>query len=178
LKKVNPTIDWDSGEMKILNSLEQFTPSSPHVLKANRLEHQAWIKARIITDASDKIWVCAGYTLSTKLAMEAGKGKVKKTFEELVFKEYQCHAKVFLEAESHRLPKHQPWDHIIDLKPDAPETLKIKIYSMPINEQKTLDQFIQENLEKSYIVPSKSPMASPIFFVKKKTGDLRLIQDY
>jgi hypothetical protein len=49
---------------------------------------------------------------------------------------------------------------------------------MLINEQKTLDQFIQENLEKGYIVPSKSPMASPVFFVKKKTGDLRLIQDY
>jgi hypothetical protein len=49
---------------------------------------------------------------------------------------------------------------------------------MPINEQKTLNQFIKENLEKGYIVPSKSPMASPVFFVKKKTSDLRLIQDY
>jgi hypothetical protein len=49
---------------------------------------------------------------------------------------------------------------------------------MPINEQKTLNQFIQENLEKGYIIPSKSPMALPVFFVKKKTGDLRLIQDY
>jgi hypothetical protein len=49
---------------------------------------------------------------------------------------------------------------------------------MPINKQKTLDQFIQENLEKDYIVSSKSPIASPIFFVKKKTSDLRLIQDY
>jgi hypothetical protein len=49
---------------------------------------------------------------------------------------------------------------------------------MLINEQKTLDQFIQENLEKGYIVPSKSLMAPPVFFVKKKTGDLRLIQNY
>jgi hypothetical protein len=110
--------------------------------------------------------------------MKAGEGKVKKMFEELVPKEYQCHAKVFSETESHRLLKHQPWDHTIDLKPDAPETLKTKVYPMPINEQKTLDQFIQENLEKGYIVPSKSLMASPVFFVKKKTGDLRLIQDY
>jgi hypothetical protein len=49
---------------------------------------------------------------------------------------------------------------------------------MLINEQKTLDQFIKENLDKGYIVPSKSPMALLVFFVKKKTGDLRLIQDY
>jgi predicted aspartyl protease len=178
LKKVNPTIDWDSGEMEIPNSPKQFTPSPPHLVEANRSERRAWIKAGIITDASDEIWVCAGYTLSTELAIKAGEGKVKKTFEELVPKEYQCHAKVFLETESHRLPKHQPWDHTIDLKPDAPEILKTKVYPMPINEQKTLDQFIQENLEKGYIIPSKSPMASPIFFVKKKTGDLRLIQDY
>jgi hypothetical protein len=71
--------------------------------------------------------------------MKAGEGKVKKTFEELVPKEYRCYAKVFSETESHQLPKHQPWDHTIDLKSNAPETLKTKIYPMPINEQKTLD---------------------------------------
>jgi hypothetical protein len=178
LKKVNPTIVWDSGKMEIPNSPEQFTAFSPHVLEANRLECRAWIKASIITDASDEIWICAGYTLLTKLAVKAGKGKAKKTFEELVSKEYQCYVKIFSETKLYRLPKHQPWDHTIDLKPNAPETLKTKVYPIPINEQKTLDQFIKENIEKDYIVPFKSPMASPIFFVKKKTSDLRLIQDY
>jgi hypothetical protein len=110
--------------------------------------------------------------------MEASEGKVKKTFEELVPKKYHCHAKVFSKSESHRLPKHPPWDHTINLKPDAPETLKIKIYPMLINEQKTLDQFIQENLEKGYIVSSKSLMTSSVFFIKKKTSDLKLIQNY
>jgi predicted aspartyl protease len=108
LKKVNSTIDWDLGEMEIPNSPEQFTPSSPQILEANCFKHQAWIKAGIITDTSNEIWICAGYTLSTKLAVEAGEGKAKKTFEELIPKEYQCHAKVFSETESHRLPKHQP----------------------------------------------------------------------
>jgi hypothetical protein len=64
---------------------------------------------------------------------------------------------------------------MIDLKPNASETLKTKVYPMLINEQKTLNQFIKENLEKGYIVSSKSLMASLIFFVKKKTGDLRRI---
>jgi hypothetical protein len=49
---------------------------------------------------------------------------------------------------------------------------------MPINEQKSLDQFIQEDLEKGYIISSKSPMVLSVFFIKKKTGNLRLIQDY
>jgi hypothetical protein len=92
--------------------------------------------------------------------------------------EYLKHRKVFSEKESHRLPKHQPWDHTIDLKPDAPQQIKSKVYPMPINKQLALDDFIKENLAKGYIVPSKSPMASPVFFVKKKDGKLRLIQDY
>lgn len=35
-----------------------------------------------------------------------------------------------------------------------------------------------EHLKKGYIRPSKSPMASPFFFVKKKDGKLRPVQDY
>jgi hypothetical protein len=41
LKKVNPTIDWDSSEMEIPNSPEQFTPSPPYLLRANRSERRA-----------------------------------------------------------------------------------------------------------------------------------------
>jgi len=46
------------------------------------------------------------------------------------------------------------------------------------NEQKELDQFILENLQTGRIHPSKSPMALPVFFIKKKDGSLHLIQDY
>jgi hypothetical protein len=41
-----------------------------------------------------------------------------------------------------------------------------------------MDEFIQENLATGHIRPSKLPMASPIFFIKKKDGSLRLVQDY
>ena len=39
-------------------------------------------------------------------------------------------------------------------------------------------EFIEENLKTGHIQPSKSPQASPFFFVKKKDGKLRLVQDY
>jgi len=45
-------------------------------------------------------------------------------------------------------------------------------------EQKELDKFLKENLETGQIRPSKSLMASPVFFIKKKDGTLRLVQDY
>lgn len=91
---------------------------------------------------------------------------------------YQIHAKVFSEKESERLPEHKLWDHAIDLKPDAPKTMRTKIYPMSANEQEELDRFLEDNIHKGYIHPSKSPLASPVFFVKKKDGKLRFIQDY
>jgi len=45
-------------------------------------------------------------------------------------------------------------------------------------EQKELDFFLEENLHTRQIHPSKSPMAAPVFFIKKKDGSLRLVQDY
>ena len=44
--------------------------------------------------------------------------------------------------------------------------------------QKELDSFLEENLRTRRIRPSKSPMAAPVFFIKKKDGSLWLVQDY
>ena len=41
-----------------------------------------------------------------------------------------------------------------------------------------LDAFLHEHLASGRIRPSKSPMASPVFFIKKKDGSLQLVQDY
>jgi hypothetical protein len=147
-------------------------------ISANRATHCTWIKAGIISETTDELWCCAGFTLSTELAAKANKAKAKKTFEQMVPKKYHKYSKVFSEIDSHRLPQHRPWNHAIDLKPDALETLKSKVYPILHNKQGALDKFIEEQLVKGYIVPSKSPMAAPVFFVKKKNGKLRLIQDY
>ena len=45
-------------------------------------------------------------------------------------------------------------------------------------EQEELDKFLTEHVAKGYLILSKSPMASPVFFIKKKDGKLRLVQDY
>ena len=41
-----------------------------------------------------------------------------------------------------------------------------------------MDAWIDEQLEKGYIEPSISPYASSFFFIKKKDGKLRPVQDY
>ena len=77
-----------------------------------------------------------------------------------------------------RLLKHQPWDHVIDFTPDAKPTWRTKVYPMSSLELEELDKWIDENLEKGYIKPSKSPWVISVFFIKKKDEKLYLIQDY
>jgi hypothetical protein len=179
LKEANPIIDWEEGKITLESGTAQIEPPAPFTtLKTSRTERHAWVKSGLLEDSTDEIWCCASMTYSTQLAAEVNEKKYGRPLEEMVSTEYLKHKKVFSEEESHRLPKHQPWDHAIDLKPDAPQQIKSKVYPMLVNEQSALDDFIKENLAKGYIVPSKSPMASPVFFVKKKDGKLRLIQDY
>jgi len=84
---------------------------------------------------------------------------------------------VFAKKDFDVLPEHRQWDHAIELIPGA-EPKSSKIYPLSPVEQKELDSFLEENLHTGQIHPSKSPMAAPVFFIKKKGGSLRLVQDY
>ena len=84
---------------------------------------------------------------------------------------------VFFKESFNVLPDSKPWDHAIELVSGEKPT-SCKVYLISPSEQKELDAFIQENLDTGRIRPSKSPMASPVFFIKKKDGALQLVQDY
>ena len=114
------------------------------------------------------------FTISTRLAQEAQQYQQEVKVPE----EYQWHSKVFSEEESHRFPPSRPWDHAIELKEGAPEAINCKIIPTTGEEDEALKKFIKEQLEKGYIRKSKSPYASAFFFIKKKDGKLRPIQDY
>ena len=138
----------------------------------------------------DRLFVCtlrspsssinATQTISQKLAEHSSKSKpdwLKRTFEEIVPPQYHEYKAVFSKEYFDELPDRKPWDHAIELKPGS-EPHRCKIYPLSPNEQAELDAFLDENLKSGRIKPSKSPMASPVFFVKKKDGSLRLVQDY
>jgi len=52
------------------------------------------------------------------------------------------------------------------------------VYSLSIKEQEELDKFLDEHLKMGQIQPSKSPYTAPFFFIKKKDGSLRPVQNY
>jgi hypothetical protein len=117
--------------------------------------------------------VRAKTTTSTTLATKA----MPKLQNELLLAQFQRYSKVFSETASHRLPTHQPWDHAIELKPGS-SMRNCGIYRLTPKESEALKEYITEHLRCGYIRPSKSPMASPFFFVDKKDGKLRPVQDY
>jgi len=84
---------------------------------------------------------------------------------------------VFAKEDFDVLLEHRQWDHAIELIPGA-EPKSSKVYPLSPVEQKELDSFLEENLRTGQIHPSKSPMAAPVFFIKKKDGSLQLVQDY
>ena len=161
--------------MRINSSSETEPQASIEQISTNRTQRQCWWKDGILEGTSKRLWCAAGYIYSQELAEKAGRQKPKRSIDEIVSDEYKWHAKVFSKAESEWLPKHKPYNHAIDLKPGIPETIQSKIYPMPINEQEELDHFLEDGLRKGYITPSKLPIASPVFFIKKKDGRLCLV---
>jgi hypothetical protein len=91
--------------------------------------------------------------------------------------QYQEYKDVFSKEIFDELPIQKPWDHAIDLD-DGFKPKTCKVYPLAADERKELDMFLDENLRSGRIRPSKSPMASPVFFIPKKNGELRLCTDY
>ena len=90
---------------------------------------------------------------------------------------YQEFVEVFSKKNAEKLPPHRSTDHAIDLEPGSKLPYG-RIYSLSETELKALKAYIETNLASGFIQRSASPAASPILFVKKKDGSLRLCVDY
>jgi hypothetical protein len=113
-------------------------------------------------------------TTATDLALTARRDSKKVSIPA----EYCRHAKIFSEEEAQRFPPSRTWDHAIDLKPDAPDTINCKVY--PLNQRYCLSlrKWLDKQLAKGYIQRSLSPIMSSFFFIKKKDNKLHPVQDY
>ena len=74
------------------------------------------------------------------------------------------------------MPTRKIWDHAIDTK-EGFVPRKGKVYLLSREEREEVRKFIQEQLRKEYIRPSKSPQTAPVFFVEKKDSKERMVQD-
>jgi len=105
--------------------------------------------------------------------MEEDHRKIK----EMVPKRFLKWKKVFGRVKSERMLTRKTWDHAIDLK-EMFKPQKGRINLLSKNEREEVQKFVEDQLRKWYIRPSKLPQTSLVFFVNKKDGSKRMVIDY
>jgi len=101
---------------------------------------------------------------------------VRKT-EEMVSRWFHKYLKMFKKKKSERMPTRKAWDHVIDLR-EGFVPKKGKIYPLSRVEREEVQEFVKDQLRKGYIRPLKSPQTLLVFFVLKKDGKKRMVQNY
>ena len=100
-----------------------------------------------------------------------------RAIDEMVPRQFHKCLKVFEKKDSERMLTRKAWNHVIDLR-EGFVPKKGKIYPLSRVEREEVQEFVKDQLRKGYIRPSKSPQTSPVFFVLKKDGKKRMMQDY
>ena len=102
-------------------------------------------------------------TLAMELVQQMEKPKAKLPWP------YADFSNIFKKKTIDELPPSQTFDHVIKLnKGFSPRVAKV--YPLNSKEQEACRAFVDEHLKSRKIIPSKSPQASPFFFVPKKDG--------
>jgi hypothetical protein len=100
-----------------------------------------------------------------------------KGFHEIVPTALHSYEDVFSETAFDTLPQRPKWDHTIKLECEPSPGFQ-KVYPMTWTKQTEMDAFLEEALATGRIRQSKSLLGAPVFFIKKKDGKLRFVQDY
>ena len=103
--------------------------------------------------------------------------KLEAEAKKLVPDKFYKWIKVFGKKQSERMPTRKIWDHVINMKKGF-VLRKGKVYLLSREEREKVCKFINEQLRKEYIRSSKLPQMAPMFFVGKKDGKKRIVQDY
>ena len=84
---------------------------------------------------------------------------------------------VFSKEKANELPVSSPYNHEIKLEGDCQPPYSL-IYPLSTPKLQVLREYLHDNLVKGFIQHSTSSAGTPILFVKKKDGSLRLCVDY
>ena len=159
LKLHNPSIDWAKSTLKFdrcpvrceplggWEDPESDDPESedPEIEEGDRI---------LMVDMHREIQIRTFQTKSSKVSEQQSKKGPSKTFEEAVPGKYHDFKDLFDKENFDEMPPSRPWDHAIELLPNT-KNLDCKIYPLSPDEQKQLDEFLDENLRTGRIRPSK-----------------------
>jgi hypothetical protein len=98
--------------------------------------------------------------------------------EKDVPKQYKDYSDVFSEEKAKRFPPAREEDHQIKFTENVPKYFKGDVYSLTVDQTAFLRKWLDEELNKGFIRPSKSPYPCPSFLIEKKNGDYHIVQNY
>ncbi|SPC65160.1 related to pol protein [Ustilago sp. UG-2017b] len=212
LQRLKPTIQWDTGQLEFKTQEQDRPPKRPpeaaragHLsMRRPTLHGNEFVSAECILQAaledgpigfmllevSPSSLPAFGFVpTSTDKGIEMEVEADKEVTAADIPKPYQHLRDVFDEVEADKLPHHTEHDLHLELleggkPPQGP------LYLKGPREMSELRKYLDENLEKGFIRPSKSPTRSPVLFVPKKDvsevsrlkprldGGLQLCVDY
>lgn len=91
--------------------------------------------------------------------------------------EYRDLFQAFLPAEANTLPPHRSYDHKIEVLPGA-RLPSARNRPFSPTELRVIKRWLDDNLVKGFIRPSKSSSASPLLLARKPGGGIRICVDY
>ncbi|SYW74696.1 uncharacterized protein UHO2_01562 [Ustilago hordei] len=200
LRRLKPTIQWDTGQLEFKTQEQDRPPRRPPeaaragdlTMRRPTLHGNEFVSAERILRAALEDgpigfmlleeppsslpafgFVPTGADKGVEMEVEVDKVVMAADIP----KPYQHLRDVFDEVEANKLPHHTKHDLHLELleggkPPQGP------LYLKGPKEMSKLRRYLDENLEKGFIRPSKSPARSPVLFVPKKDGGLRLCVDY
>jgi len=186
----NPEIDWRTGEVKITRCLEecgkQWRPEQGKSGWEKQKEEEAKEEAkRKRKEKKKKKKQKKGRTMEVRKVVEEWEiwdkeeevAKLEVEAKKLVPEKFHEWIKVFGKKQSEKMLTRKLWDHAIDVK-EGFVPRKGKVYPLSREEREEVREFVKEQLRKGYIQPSKSLQTALVFFVGKKDGKKRMVQDY
>ncbi|KAJ1602107.1 hypothetical protein NDA14_001770 [Ustilago hordei] len=200
LRRLKPTIQWDTGQLEFKTQEQDRPPRRPPeaaragdlTMRRPTLHGNEFVSAEHILRAALEDgpigfmlleeppsslpafgFVPTGADKGVEMEVEVDKVVTAADIP----KPYQHLRGVFDEVEADKLPHHTEHDLHLELieggkPPQGP------LYLKGPKEMSKLRKYLDENLKKGFIRPSKSPARSPVLFVPKKDGGLRLCVDY
>ena len=173
----NPEIDWKTGEVKITRCPDECGKK----WKTERQTKPGWKKQEEREEKERRKPMIEEEKMIARIVEEKENEQEDlielRATEGMVPRRFHKYLKVFEKKNSERIPMRKTWDHAIDLR-EGFVSKKGKIYPLLRVEREEVQEFVKDQLRKGYIRPSKSPQTSPVFFVPKKDGKKRMVQDY
>jgi len=190
LERHNPEIDWKTGEVKMTRCPEecgrQWRPVQGKSGWEKQKEEEEKEEAGKRREEKEKRKIRKkGRMMEVKKVAEEWEiwdeeeevAKPEAEAKKLVPEKFHQWIKVFGKKQSERMPTRKLWNHAIDVK-EGFMPRKGKVYPLSREEREEVREFVKEQLRKGYIRPSKSSQMAPVFFVGKKDGKKRMVQDY